>query len=193
MQPILPDDFLGWARAAGIGLDERYPGAGSLSFLPPRALSRFWTLPGDPATWTHFAATFFEGLDPWSHGFVWPRAGHARSREERVRVMLLRGVGVPGDWGGALRFQRGEEDTLVAVLFVFLAFAWCTDDDLFFVPDHARQIIRTDHHDVVHIEFAGEGRLHEFVAHMARAGHDLPTEPPDATFKRPPWMGEAPG
>ena len=33
------------------------------------------------------------------------------------------------------------------MLFAYLAFGWCVDDDLFFVPDHGRQLLHADHHD----------------------------------------------
>ena len=75
------------------------------------------------------------------------------------------------------------------MLFAYLAFGWCVDDDLFFVPDHGRQLLQTDHHDVIHVECASEDRVRRLVAHMDEAGYELPEEPPDETFRRPAWMG----
>jgi hypothetical protein len=106
-----------------------------------------------------------------------------------VREVVLRGAGIPDGWAGAVRVDRAEEPAVVAVLFAAMAFGWCGADDLFFVPDHARQVIRTDHHDVLHAQCASEGRMGALVGHTAAAGYELPTEPPDWTFKRPAWMG----
>lgn len=80
---------------------------------------------------------------------------------------------------------------IIAVLYAFLAFGWCVDDDLFFVPDHGQQLLQTDHHDVIHVEWASEERVQRLVAHMADAGYELPRDVPDWTFKCPEWMNDS--
>jgi hypothetical protein len=198
MEAVGSDDFLKWAAGAGIGFDERYPDARCLGFVRPRDHSRFWTLPGDPHAWPHFAASILKGLDRWSWGFLWPRRGRwptgdsSSSYEERVRDVVLRAAGIPDGWAGAIRFADRDGDALIAVLFIHLAIGWCVEDDLYFIPDHGRQIVQTSHHDVVHVACADEDGVTEFVTHMAAAGYDLPTEPPDETFRWPAWMGEPP-
>lgn len=52
-----------------------------------------------------------------------------------------------------------------------------------------RQLLQTDHHGVVYVACTETARLTRFIRHMAHGGYPLPTEPPDATFKRPEWMG----
>jgi hypothetical protein len=101
---------------------------------------------------------------------------------------VLRGAGIPDEWAGAIRFQHNELNTIIAVLFVSVAFGRCVEDDLYFLPDHGRQIIQTDHHDVAHVECAEPLRVEQFVTHMAQAGYASPTDLPDWTFKRPGWM-----
>jgi hypothetical protein len=103
----------------------------------------------------------------------------------------LRGAGIPESWVGAVRFGRDEEDVLIAVLYAFLIFGWCTADDLHLVPDHGRQLLQTDHHNVIHVACASEERVQKLVLHMATAGYELPRELPDETFKRPAWMVHA--
>src|SRR5262249_37065281 len=142
-----------------------------------------------------FAASLLGGLDEWATGMLWPRPGvwpsaaQSQSHNEGVRDVVLRGAGVPDGWRGALRFERDETDVLLAVLFANAAFGWCSADDLFFIPEHGRQLLRADHHNVVHAECRSEERVKELVAHMADQGYELPTELPDWTFKRPYWMG----
>jgi hypothetical protein len=187
-------DFLRWAASAGIGTDPRYPESGCLSLLPPRDHARFWVVPRDPATWPRFSDCILDGLDPWEGVFLWPRsgtwpaAGEGGSLNERIREVILRGAGVPAGWAGALRFLDWEADAVVAVAFACLAFGW---DDLFLIPDHGRQLIQTDHHGVVHVACGSEPRVAEFVARTAAEGYELPTDPPDWTFRRPAWMGAA--
>jgi hypothetical protein len=191
------EDFLRWAAGVGIGFDPRYPESRLLCLLPPREHARFWVLPPEPSAWPHFAASLLGGLDEWDSGLLWPRSGRwpdparSHSDQEAVRDVLWRGAGIPGGWAGAVRLGREEEAALVAVLYGALAFGWCVDDDLFFVPGHGRQLLQTDHHDVVHFECASDERVQRLVGHMAAAGYELPTEPPDGTFRRPAWMGRA--
>lgn len=77
---------------------------------------------------------------------------------------------------------------LIAVLYAFLIFGWYTADDLHFVPNHGRQLLQTDHHNVIHVVCESEKRVQQLVAHMNAAGYELPRELPDETFKRPTWM-----
>jgi hypothetical protein len=195
MELLRSEDFWRWAAGVGIGLDPEYAEAGQLALLARNDHARFWELPSDPAVWPHFAASLLEALDEWDTGLLWPRWGQwpdparSQSRNDGVRDVVLRGAGVPGGWEGAVRFRREEEPTLLAILFSYLAFGWCVRDDLYFVPDHGRQLLMTSHHDVIHAEGLSEERVQWLVADMAEAGYDLPTEPPDWTFKRPAWMG----
>jgi hypothetical protein len=197
METVRSEGFWRWAAKANLGIDPRYPEFGCLCLLPPTECARFWVLPSDPSAWPHFAASLLKGLDEWDSGFLWPRAGRwpdpAQSKwpSEKVRDVLLRGAGIPGGWDGAVRFCRDEEEALIAVLYAFLAFGWCCDDDLFFVPDHGRQLVHTDHHDVVHVGCVAMEQLQGFVDHMAEVGYELPCELPDETFKRPAWMESA--
>jgi hypothetical protein len=200
MKTMPREDFLPWAAGVGIGFDPRYPQSGCLRLLPPREHARFWVLPSDPSAMPHFTASLLDGLDEWDSGFLWPRAGghwpeptQSHSYNEGVRDVLLRGAGIPGGWVGAVRFGHDKEDALLAVLYAFLVFGWCNADDLFFIPDHARQLLQTDHHDVIHVECMSEERVLQLVAHMAEAGYDLPRELPDETFKHPAWMDSPEG
>jgi hypothetical protein len=197
MEAILNERFLDWAAGMGIRFDPRYPDARCLAMMPPRQFARFWELPGDPAAWPHFAASLLEGLDSWSAGYLWPRSGRwpaaedSSSINEDVLDVVLRGAGIADGWCGGIKFNLDESDKVIAVLFAYLAFGWCVDDDLFFVPNHGWQVFQTDHHDVIHVECAAEARVLQLVAHMENEGYPLPTAPPDDTFKWPSWMPQS--
>jgi hypothetical protein len=165
----------------------------------PKDHARFWELPRDPATWTHIADSILEGLDPWAWGHLWPKsqrwpeATNSTADFSRVSDVMLRGAGIPDGWAGAVRYDRGETDKLLTVLFVYLAFGWHTFQDLYFIPDHGMQIVVTSHHDVIHVLCQTEERIRDFVGHMQKVGYELPTELPDETFLRPSWMESTTG
>jgi hypothetical protein len=195
-------DFLAWASGAGIGFDPRYPGTDCLSLLPPRESARFWDVPDQAYSIPYLVEAVLNALDPWEAGYLWPRIGRWPSggdpglANERVRDMVWRVLGMPLGWAGAARVGRDDRSSVVAALFASLGFGGDSTSDLYFVPDHARQIVWAGHHDVIHLACADEARMLEFVRHMEGAGFALPTEPPDATFKSPAWMQQeaaAPG
>src|SRR5262245_16166086 len=197
-EAVSADDFFAWATGAGLGFDPRYAGADCLSLLPPRESSRFWEVPDHPYSIPHFVETVLDGLDRWEAGYLWPRIGRWPTwadpglPSERVRDLVWRSLGMPGGWPGAARVVREKRPVVVAALFASLALGGDSCSDLYFVPDHGRQIVWAGHHDALHAECADEARILELVRHMERAGYALPTEPPDGTFKWPAWMSHDP-
>jgi hypothetical protein len=76
----------------------------------------------------------------------------------------------------------------VTLLFSTTIFGWSVGDDLYVVPDHARHLLQTDHHGVIHLKFRTQTDLNSCVEEMHRRGFSLPDELPDETFKQPKWM-----
>jgi hypothetical protein len=195
---VSADDFLAWAAGADIGFDPRYPGTDCLSLLQYREPSRFWVLPDHPYSIPHLVEAVLDGLDRWEAGYLWPRIGKWPTwadpglPNERVRDVVWRGLGMPDGWAGAAHVGHDECPTVVAALFASLALGGDSCSDLYFVPDHGRQILWAGHHDAIHVECADEARILELVGHMEGAGFALPTEPPDATFGWPAWMPQGP-
>jgi hypothetical protein len=187
------DEFLVWAASVGVGFDPRYPHSDWLVLLAPDSHSRFWEMPEYPYAIPDFLETAVNALDPWEIGYLWPRDARWCTAtdclaNEAVRDVIWRGAGMPLGLDCAARVGRDERSEVVAVLFAALALGGDGCSDVFFVPDHARQIVYSGHHDVLHVDCVDEARMLEFVRDMRSAGIDLPTEPPDATFKRPSWM-----
>jgi hypothetical protein len=194
MQAISNEKFLSWASSREIVADMRYSPPQCLTYLPNRPHHRFWIVPERAAALPFFVEHLLAGMDPWSECYLWPRGGrwlqsNATDRmTDRVRDNILTSAGVPLGFEGAVRYSDAETHKLVTAIFAQLVFGWSVVDDLFVVPDHGRQFLQTDHHDVVHVCFADEKQIEPFIAHMAGEKYLLPDEPPDATFKKPDWM-----
>jgi hypothetical protein len=109
--------------------------------------------------------------------------------------MMLSRVGSFKDSVCRLEHPRSSRSTadlsaLITLLFSTTIFGWSVGEDLLVVPDHARQLIQTDHHGVIHVSFRSVGDIEHWVSAMSRIGFDLPEDLPDETFKRPGWMPE---
>jgi hypothetical protein len=60
--------------------------------------------------------------------------------------------------------------------------------DFYVMPSNGNCLIQLSHHAVVHISCATAEQMDKVVAAMSAAKYELPTDLPDATFKRPSWM-----
>lgn len=196
MKTITEDEFLQWASTKGLGLDPQYPQSAVLGFQASSE-SRFWVVPREPECRPHFLASLIDLMGDWQTCYVWRHLGrwpdpkHVDPRDinDAVELLILKGLGLPLGTRAVVQFARDERQALVTLLFSTTVFGWSVGEDLYVVPDHARQMLRTDHHDVVHALFADPSDLEHWVSKMSEDGFDLPDEPPDETFKRPRWMG----
>lgn len=186
-ETVSADAFLAWAGGVGIGFDPRFAGTDCLSLLLPCKTSRLWPNPDHPYSLPHFIGTVLDSLDWWGSAYLWPRvgpwpaSGKTHLPNEQVRDVVWRGAGMPDGWAGAARIGREEWPEVVAALFAALALGGDSCSDLFFVPDHGRQIVHAGHHDAIRIECADEARMLELIRSMEQAGYPLPAEPPDVT------------
>ena len=196
MHTITEDEFLQWASTKRLGLNPKYPQSAVLNFQATSE-SRFWVVPREPQCRPHFLASLIDLMGDWHTCYVWrhlgswpdPKYVEPDDINDFVELHILKGLGLPLGTASVVQFARDEREALVTLLFSTTVFGWSVGEDLYIVPDHARQILQTDHHDVVHTSFADPSELKHWVAKMSEAGFDLPVEPPDATFKRPAWMG----
>lgn len=194
MKTIDEEEFLSWAEAMGVVPDARYAPPRCLAFANGSGESRFWTIPRPQDRARQFFSHVLSGLEPWTLCNVWPRGGRwsdehpPRSRIEAERTLALFGGHVPDGFRGARLYRAPEIELLVNLIVLRSRAAWCVTDDLFVVPDHARQFIHLDHHGVARVKCADSLRMDQFIRHMAAGEYWLPQELPDPTFKRPGWM-----
>ena len=184
MKLVSPQEFLPWALTRDIAPDPRYKAPQCLVYVPYRAYCRFWNQPTNGGAIPYFLGHVLAGLDPWSACYAWPRGGRWPEPREtdywaaRVRTSILLGADIPPGFPGAVRYEAGEAGSLVTVATAQTLFGSNAADDLFIVLDHGEQFLWIDHHDVVHVEFAEEGRVAPFVRHMASKGFELPVTVP---------------
>jgi hypothetical protein len=197
VRTISDEAFLEWASGNGLGLDPKYPHSASLQYRDG-AEARFWGVPEDPQERPYFLTSLLELMGDWQSCFAWRHRGRWPEADvfepgrmnDAVEMRLLQGLGMPMGSRDVVVFERGELPTLIALLFTTSVFGFTVNEDLYVVPDHARHVLETDHHDVIHVSFRDANEVGRWIAEMARRGYELPDELPDETFKRPPWMPE---
>ena len=195
MKTLTDTAFLAWADGAGLCLDPQYPASAVLVFRPDPQQGRFWEVPAEPEGRPYFLLSFLELLGAWQDCYVWRHLGRWPEFADPLRIndvvewQILKGLGLPLGTADVVRFARAELDKLVTLMFCTTVFGWTVSDDLYIVPDHARYILQTDHHNVIHVSYRSSADADEWVRRMEERGFALPEEVPDSTFKQPDWMG----
>jgi len=186
--------FLRWAQRAGLSLDERYPQSAVLTFGQNTSTDRFWEVPAEPEQRPFFIAALLALMGEWRSCYVWrhlgswPQSADPRRVNDAIEFQILKGLGFPLGTADVVEITREELTTLITLVFITTIFGWSVGDDLYIVPDHARYVIQTDHHGVIHVIFRELGDAGQWVTAMAASGFTLPEDVPDETFKRPSWM-----
>jgi|SRR5215475_9223722 len=197
MRTIAPAKFLRWAAGKDLRLDPEYPDSAVLDFQGGSD-SRFWVVPPEPERRPYFVASLLELMGEWQICYVWRHLGSWPAQasvdggriNDAVELRILKGLGMPLGTADIVLFDVNDFDTLATLLFSTTIFGWSVNEDLYVVPDHAQQVLQSDHHGVIHVSFRAPADIAHWVSEMSQRGFDLPDELPDATFKRPSWMPE---
>ena len=188
--------FLAWADGAGLCLDPQYPASAVLVFRSRPQQARFWEVPAEAERRPYFILSLLELLGDWQECHVWrhlgrwPASADASRINDVVELRILQGLGLPLGTADAVTFERAELASLVTLLFSTTIFGFSVADDIYVVPDHARCILQTDHHDVIHVSCRDSADADRWVRQMEDRGFPLPEDIPDETFKKPEWMRE---
>ena len=93
----------------------------------------------------------WRSLFVWRFSGSWPSASEIGGPEDQALIQraILGGIGVPLDTADILEFERSDYERLLTLLFTVSVFAWAVIDDLYLVPDHAKQFAKVSHHDKV--------------------------------------------
>jgi len=194
MERIAEKTFIEMIRQVGIIADSRYPDAAELGFGKESEISRFWEIPEEARRIPYFVETILSALDSWKSMYVWRHMGSwftsikGERLNDHIQAVIYQGIGITENNADILKFTRNELAELVTLTFNQLVFGWHVGDDLYMIPDHGRQMIKNDHHDVVHVSFRDQSTMENFINSMAVKGFELPEDIPDETFKRPDWM-----
>jgi len=194
MKTLTEIAFLAWADAAGLCLDPQYPKSAVLVFRPDLHQDRFWEIPAEPERRPYFILSLLELMGDWRKCYAWRHLGSWPESADPLRIndvvewRILQGLGLPLGTADVVQFERAELDKLVTLMFSTTVFGWSVGEDLYVVPDHARYIVQTDHHNVIHVSCRSSVDVDEWVRQMEARGFALPEEVPDSTFKPPDWM-----
>jgi hypothetical protein len=194
MKTLSEQEFLRRVEQSGIGVDPRYPQSAVLRFRPESGDARFWCIPPDPERRPYFIGSLLELMGDWQSCYAWRHLGSwpdsvdRRRLSDVVELRILKGLGLPLGTADVVEFVRDELDTLVTLIFSTTVFGVSVGEDLYVVPNHASYILKTDHHDVIHIDFRLTEEVDRWVSEMTKRGFPLPGDLPDETFKQPTWM-----
>lgn len=194
MRTLTESTFLKWADGAGLRLDPRYPHSAVLTFKSDAPHARFWEVPIEAERRPYFLQSLLELAGEWQECYAWrhlgrwPESADPSRINDVVELQILRGLGLPLGTADVLGFERADMERLLTLMFSTTIFGWSVGDDLYVVPDHARYIVQTDHHNVVHVAFRDPADVATWVTQMGERGFFLPEDVPDATFKKPAWM-----
>lgn len=194
MRSLSEHQFLDWARTQGIGVDEHYPKAVVLTFKLDSNEHRFWEVPPEAERRPYFALSILQLMGEWKSCYVWrhmgswPGSANPLRINDNVELQILSGLGLPLGTADIVEFTRNEIPQLVTLLFSTTVFGWSVGEDLYLVPDHGRFIVKTDHHNVIHVSFRNIADRQVFVEEMRRRKFPLPEDLPDETFKQPDWL-----
>jgi hypothetical protein len=194
MKSLSESEFLEWAVAKGLQLDPRYPDSAVLTFRGAAKDARFWGVPSEPHRRPHFISSLLELLGDWEccyawrHLGSWPKSADPSRINDVVELQVLRGLGLPLGTAHVVAFSPEELDKLVTLMFSTTIFGWSVGEDLYVVPDHARALLQTDHHEVIHVVCRDAADIQRWIEGMEDEGFSLPDAVPDSTFKVPSWM-----
>ena len=192
MRTIPEKQVLPWLSERHLDMGDHYPEKVSVRFKDD--FSRFWNVPVNPEARSDLIDTILRLTEPWSECLVWKPDGSwmETADDDRindvVQLHLLRGLGLPLGTADAVLFEHSEKTKLVSLAFLNTIFGWCVGDDMLIIPDSGLFIVKTDHHNVIHVSCKSESAMEKFIEGMKKEDFPLPEEPPDSTFKLPKWM-----
>ena len=194
MKTLTESAFLAWAARAGLCLDPQYPESAELVFRPDPQQRRFWEVPAEPERRPYFILSLLELMEDWQECYAWRHLGSWPDSADPLRIndvvelQIFKGLRLPLGTADVVTFERAELDRLVTLMFSTTIFGMSVGDDLYLVPDHARYILKTDHHNVIHVSYRTAADVDEWVRQMEEHGFLLPDDLSDSTFKKPEWM-----
>lgn len=194
MQTISQDVFLHRLAERGIIPDPQFPRLEHLIFRMNQDDLRYWEYPDEASKVPHFINAVVKAIGADQRYWIYPRCGAwslgadaAAWPQSQIWRVLLRSMGIPDGFIGAVAMDPEERDSLLALLFLQVTLGPSAHIDTLVIPDAGDALIFFEHHEVVHMRFRDSERLLDAITVMEGAGYPLPSGPPDETFKPLPW------
>jgi hypothetical protein len=196
MELIESETFREWCTTHSIGRSLRYPRSESLTYLPePSIWYRY-----RPNTTPHGLAVFVGralalaaadtplwAFPTWRGGRWWPVADWSDWGSQALAA-VVRGVGVPKGFIGAIRFELAELPLVTLLLTSALQFESAGFWELTVVPDHGRCIIYNEEDGDLIGVFPTESWLDSYTSALRKTGWNEPTEPDPRVSETDPWL-----
>ncbi|MFN3651931.1 MAG: hypothetical protein ACK47B_20345 [Armatimonadota bacterium] len=181
MQLASLETFHDWCADSPIQAENREWSEGHFSLeLTSRSgttESREWSTPYETKTLLAFVTALLDTLSPFDYCWVLKREGKWWDQGENEGLEpVLRSLGIPADFEGALRFTADERPALTLLVTAQIAFGWSGYYDLWVVPDHGRALLRTDDDDFTTLYFTDPTPIEPVVQQMASAGFEPSTD-----------------
>ena len=182
MQLLATPEFQVWAAGHGIGWDPRYPSANQLSFVEAPDHWRVWDSPPQSKQLAWFTEAVLRVAAPEDQSvLVLPRArgqwrfgGVGSPKPNQAFDLIIRGLGVPAEFVGAVRFDASESAHLLAVAVASLVLGWSTGEDLYILPASGRCILLTSHDCAIFGFFPCEAGRESFASDLREQGYQDP-------------------
>ena len=192
MKLLSDPEFRQLAATFGFGPSPEYPSSDHwVSLRTELELRRYWAYP-DEAGAPAFARALLEAGGPAETYWIRPSRGDWFDRLRpgegwsSVWDTLVLAYGVPSGHVGAVGLSS-QDPRLEAFLSLQLIMGTSLISDAVVLPSHGHHLWFFEHHDVVWAEFSDEETLATHIASLRAAGYELPSEPPDDTFKPQGW------
>lgn len=177
MKELSESEFFQWAKTFHMDLDERHPPPQCLVYADKNHLWAYWDIPREPHQMIGFFESLLSEMESWQYGRILPRnrdcAYWPLSQEslyKQVHQTLLHSLSLREGYRGPLEFSRSEIAELVAFLYLRVTLGESRDHDLFFVPDHGKQLMWIQH-NVIQITFPEAEFLDIFAKRLEEKGY----------------------
>lgn len=195
MEFVSTEKFLAWATARGIGWSTKYPHSASLTYTTDASTwYRYRYIPSaqslqqfvDLVLRTAAAGSPLWLFPPWRGG-QWYSAPHVEFASLADLRAIVRGVGVPEEYAGAICCEPDElalASSLLTGAVQHASSLW----ELCVIPGHAKCIVQSDEDDDLLGHFPTDAACESFTQALRQAGWEEPTEPDPRVSETDPWL-----
>lgn len=112
----------------------------------------------------------------------WPETADPARINDVIELKILEGLKLPLGTANIVNFNKSEINALITLIFSTTIFGWSVGEDLYIVPEHAKNIVEVNHHGVIYVSFRTEDSMRAYIKGMKKHEFHLPKEVLDDIF-----------